>query len=139
MLEGVDVLDAPVVVRGSVAVPEVVITLTDSRSEVSGVLQGPDGRALADDTIIVFAADPQFWTPRSRRAQATRPATDGSFSVRDLPAGEYVIAAVADVEPGQWRDPQFLAELAPYGIRFSLADGEKKVQNIRIGGLYSTR
>ena len=31
----------------------------------------------------------RFWTPQSRRIQSTRPATDGRFSFRNLPAGEY--------------------------------------------------
>lgn len=140
MLGGVDLLDAPLTIRPGETVSGLVITMTDVRSEISGVLQGSDGRALADDTIIVFAADRQFWTPLSRRTQATRPGTDGRFSVMDLPAGDYIIAAVSDVEPGQWKDPQFLADIAPYGVKISLADGEKKVQDIRIGGgSYSTR
>lgn len=139
LFDGVDLLDKPLAVRPGDAMTGLVIALTDVRSDVSGVLTGQDGRGLADDTIIIFAADSQFWTPMSRRTVATRPGTDGRFSIRDLPAGDYILAAVSDVEPGQWRDPQFLSELAPYGVKISLTDGEKKVQNLKINGGYSTR
>jgi len=133
-LNGVDLLDAPLTVTSGEAITGVVVTLTGARSEIRGTLQAADGRPLADDTIVVFSADPRFWTPLSRRTQVVRPATDGSFSVRDLPAGEYLIAALADVESGQWHEATFLAELAPYGIKVALGDGETKAQNIRVGG-----
>jgi hypothetical protein len=43
-----------------------------------------------------------------------------------LPAGNYLIAAVDDVQDGQWYDPDFLAELKPRAQRLSLAEAESK-------------
>jgi hypothetical protein len=45
-----------------------------------------------------------------------------------------LIAAVNDVEQGQWFDRSFLAQLEPAARRVTLADGEKKVQSFKIGG-----
>ena len=39
-----------------------------------------------------------------------------------------------DVEPGEWFDPAFLQRLAPGAMRITIGDGEKKVQDIRLGG-----
>jgi hypothetical protein len=50
----------------------------------------------------------------------------------NLPAGEYYIVAVTDVEQGQWYDPAFLAELVGASARITLGDGEKKTQSLRI-------
>ncbi len=82
----------------------------------------------------MFPADKTLWGPQSRRIVSARPATDGHFRVANLPPGEYLIAAVNDVEQGQWFDPSFLAELEPAARHVTLADGEKKIQSFKIGG-----
>ena len=87
-----------------------------------------------DYTIIVYPADREYWTPQSRRIQSSRPGTDGSFIFRNLPAGEYRVSAVLDPEPGTWYNPQFLQQLETQSMRVTLGPGEKKVQNLRVGG-----
>jgi hypothetical protein len=49
-----------------------------------------------------------------------------------LPPGEYFLTAVTDAEQNEWFDPQFLAQLVPASIKVTIADGEKKVQDIRV-------
>jgi hypothetical protein len=51
-----------------------------------------------------------------------------------MPPGDYLIGAVTDIEPYQWFDPAFLAQLASAAVKIPLREGEKKVQNISIGG-----
>lgn len=118
---------------GAVGNSEIVITLTDARSAITGTLQGPDGTPVNDYSVLVFSADRTFWRPMSRRTQIVRPNSSGVYSLRDLPEGDYLIVALADVEAGQWHSADFLAELAPFAIKVSLADGEKRKQDIRIG------
>jgi hypothetical protein len=72
--------------------------------------------------------------PQARRITATRPGTDGRFTFRGLPAGEYRLTAVTDVEPGEWYDPAFLNQLSSVSIPISLSEGERKVQDIRLAG-----
>jgi hypothetical protein len=83
---------------------------------------------------VIFPADQELWAPQSRRIQAVRPGADGAYLIRNLPAGNYLLAAVDDVEPGEWFDPAFLQRLAPSAIRLAIADGEQKAQDIRVGG-----
>lgn len=124
---------------GAANIGDVVITLTDARSEISGTLQATDGTPVSDYSVLVFSADRQFWRPMSRRTQVVRPASNGRFAVRDLPEGDYLIVALNDIETGQWHSADFLAELAPFAVKVTLGDGEKKVRNLKIGGGYSTR
>ena len=49
-----------------------------------------------------------------------------------MAAGEYFISAVTDVDQGEWLDPAFLAQLVGASTKFTLAEGEKKVQSLRI-------
>jgi hypothetical protein len=42
---------------------------------------------------------------------------------------------VTDLEDGRWNDPAFLAALAASSpIEITVAEGDRKVQDIRIGG-----
>ena len=134
MVNGVDASDVSFDIKGNENIENVVVTLTDRPAEISGVLQNSAGQPAPEYGLIVFSADPRFQVARSRRTQYVRPDITGRFIVRDLPAGDYLISAVTDVENGQWNDPAFIAELAQSSpIKVSVVEGDKKVQDIRIG------
>ena len=129
---GRDVLDTTLEVKPGDELSSGIVSFTSQSTELSGMLQDNAGKPVADYTIVVFASDRRYWTPMSRRIQATRPSTDGRFSFRNLPAGEYRLMAVVDPEPGEWFDPAFLDQVAGATMPVSLGDGERKVQDIRI-------
>lgn len=133
-VNGRDTLDFPLDIRPSENISGALLTFTDRTQELSGTLQDATGKPTADYTVIVFSADNHYWTPQSRRIVATRPGTDGTFTFRNLPAGQYRLTAVTDAEQGEWFDPSFLSQLIGASISFTIADGEKKVQDIRLAG-----
>ena len=130
----VDALDVPVEVRLGQNFDNVVITFTDRPAELSGALQTPAGVVASDYFIIVFATDRAQWGPQSRRTVMARPTTAGRYSVRNLPPGEYYFAAVTDVLPNEWFDPAFLELLVPAAKKLTIAEGEQKMNDFRIGG-----
>jgi hypothetical protein len=132
MIGGQDTLDFPFEVKPNQNVSGAVVTFGDQQAELSGTLLDGRGAPATDYTIIVFAADQKYWTPTSRRIRTARPATDGGFTVRTLPPGEYRLATVVDPEPGVWTDPDYLGQLDAASISIRLAAGEKKVQNVRL-------
>ena len=134
VVSGQDTLDVPFEVKPNQSVINAVLTFTDRQTEVTGTLVDAKGQPAADYTIIVYPADREYWLPQSRRIQSSRPGTDGSFTFRNLPAGDYRVSAVLDPEPGTWYDPQFLQQLEAQSMRVTLGPGEKKVQNLRVGG-----
>jgi hypothetical protein len=134
MYEGTDLLDFPIEIGPNQSLRDVVLTYTARTQELSGTIQDTSGRPTADFTIVVFPTDTRFWLPQSRRISATRPGTDGRFTFRGLPPGSYRLTAITDVEPGEWFDPDFLAQLASVSIPISLSEGESKVQDIRLAG-----
>jgi hypothetical protein len=62
-----------------------------------------------------------------------KPAADGKYIVQAVPAGEYLVAAVADADPDEVYDPAFLEQISRSAIRISIGEGEKKNQDLRIG------
>ena len=108
------------------------VTFSDRVSELSGRLESTDGAPAPDHFILAFSTDRGRWTPLSRRVRQSRPATDGRFSIRGLPSGDYFLAAVTDVEPGEWFDPAFLSQLVPAAVKVTVRDAEETIQNLRI-------
>jgi len=132
VFNGRDTLDFPMDVRPGESIEGGVITVVPRLAEITGQLQHDANQPATGYTVIVFTADQQYWTPQSRRIQGVRPATDGRFSVRNLPGGEYRLVAVTDVEAGQWFDPAFLRELLPASMAMTLAEGERREQALQV-------
>jgi len=133
-VEGQDSLDFPIEVKPNQSITSAIVTFVDRQSELNGIIVNEKAQPVPDYSLIVYPADQRFWTPQSRRIQSTRPATDGRFSFRNLPAGEYRLVPVYDPEPGSWFDPAFLQQLESASVRVSIADGEKKEQHLRVPG-----
>jgi len=73
-----------------------------------------------------------LWAWQSRRIQAARPSSDGKFTFRNLPAGDYLLGAATEVEQYQWFERAFLTELSPASAKVTLGEGERKVQGIQL-------
>ena len=127
---GRDALDATVDVAEDVS--GVSIVLTNRLTEVSGAILDGTGRPAPEYFIVIFPEDQKLWTWQSRRIQRMRPASDGKFIFRNLPAGEYLIGAVTDLEQNQWYEPAFLSQMLGRSVKITLADGDRKVQDIRL-------
>jgi hypothetical protein len=131
---GQNVTDAPLEIRPREEPPEIVITFTDKVTEISGTLFDAAGRPNSDLSIIMFPGNREFWRQGSRRIRPVRPASDGKFKLAGLPAGEYYLAAVTDYEYTDLWDASFLEQLTAGAFKITLGEGEKKVQDIRMGG-----
>jgi len=103
-----------------------VVTFTDRSTEVSGLVvdlkSQPDTGAL----VVVMPADSQSWRESiapSRRVRSARTTTTGSYSLKDLPPGEYFIAAVSDAAVDNWQEPKTLDSISRVAARITLGEG----------------
>jgi hypothetical protein len=108
-----------------------VVTFTNRTSEITGVLTNALNAPVPRQTILLFPADREQWIPESRRIQVALTGGDGRYAFRGLVKGDYRIAAVTDLEPGQEFDREFLRRLAGASVAITLGEGDRKTQNLQ--------
>ena len=129
-----DLFDGEVVVTAGRDVTNVVVTFADRRTEMSGALSTAAGESVAGLFIVAIPADRALWQPSSRRMRSTRSGTDGRWTIRDLPPGDYLVGALSDLGDDDLRDRAFLEALAAAAVRVTLGDGASVPLDLRIGG-----
>jgi hypothetical protein len=132
--DGRDLFDDEVVVAEGRELTDVVLTFADRRTEISGALSTPAGDSVVGLFIVAIPVDRSLWQPSSRRMQSTRSATDGRWTIRDLPPGDYLVGALSDLGDDDLRDRVFLEALAAAAVRVTLGDGASVRLDLRIGG-----
>jgi hypothetical protein len=68
----------------------------------------------------------------SGRPAAVRPSADGRYTFRNVPPGDYLVAAVEDAEQGEWYDPAFLQALIGSSIKVTISEGEQTTQDLKL-------
>ena len=130
VVNGRDMLDAPLDLRQGAG--DAVVTFSDRASEIAGRITDPQGAPAPEAYAVVFAADRSTWFFNSRRVAAVHPGRDGQFAIRNLPPGEYRIAAALELDPGEWFDPSVLERLLPAATLLTIAGPERKTIDLTI-------
>jgi hypothetical protein len=130
VVNGRDILDAPLDLQQGT--DQAVITFTDRASEITGMLKDAQGAPAPEAYAVAFSTDRAAWFFNSRRVAAVRPGRDGQFSIRNLPPGQYRLAAAADLDQGEWFDPLVLERLLPAAAAITITGVEKTVRDIVI-------
>jgi Carboxypeptidase regulatory-like domain len=134
-LNGRDLADVPIDLKPGERVTDVVITFTDRGTEISGTLLDAAGRPAPGYYVVLFSTDESAWTQGSRRVPApARAATDGRYRFAGLPAGTYFLAAVTNIDAADLADAALLKQLAAAATTVTLAEGEKKSQDLKFSG-----
>jgi hypothetical protein len=129
-IDGRDVADIPFDLRQEPTI--VTVTFTDRWSGVRGSVSGSSGR---DSTalVLVFPTDRDAWGSTGlspRRVRSTRASRTGEYSF-NLPPGDYYVVAIPEEYSSEWQDPDFLDVMSRAAARVTIAEGERKVQDLR--------
>ncbi len=106
------------------------ILVTRRTAEISGrVIDAPGAR------VYVFPADSKRWEAWMRGSAST--SDTGSFTVRSLVDGEYLIAAIsaadqAAITAARWRSQELHAQLAKIAERITLLENDRRVIDLRV-------
>jgi hypothetical protein len=91
---GQEAADLPITLLPRGDSGDLLITLTDRPTELAVRLLDASGRPTSSERVVAFAVDQRYWWPASRRVQTAIPDPDGRYAFKDLPAGQYCVAAL---------------------------------------------
>ena len=128
---GTEVADVPFELRPGQNVDTVTIVLSDRAAEIGGTVRDAGHTGTGGMTVIAFATEPQYWRAQSRRIATARTGAAGEYRIRGLPAGDYYLLGVDNVEQGEWFDPAYLDSVKDRATRVTIAEGERKTQDLR--------
>ncbi len=133
IVDGRDVADEPLDVRNGQTISRVQVVLTDRLATVAGSVTDAHNQPVFGYTVVLFSTDSSTWRPQSRMIEAVQPDQTGAYRFRGMPPGDYFLAAVDDVERGEWFDPSFLQTLQPGAVRVTVGDGGTVAQDLKVG------
>ena len=128
--QGRDVVDVPFDLRPGERRERITLVLTDRASRVVGIVQDEDGNAVTDRAIVALPVNPAFWRPGSRHVRLTYPDLSGRHEIIGLPAGLYLVAAVAGIDRADLYDLAVFQEIAAAGSETLVEAGETAMLDI---------
>jgi hypothetical protein len=108
--DGKDYADVTLEIRNGQKIAGVTIVISNKLPTVHGRLIDEKG-AAAEGTVILFPEEPAKWSEGARLVKTARPDPSGTFEIRLVPPGDYLIAPIDYVQNGAWDDPEFLKSL----------------------------
>jgi hypothetical protein len=130
-LDGREITDQPIEVK-SENVNGLNVIFTDKISSLKGSVRDARSNAASDVTVILFPADERLWLPQSRQIVTARTDSAGSYQLSPVPAGEYLVVAVEDVDQGEWFDPTYLDQIRSRATKIRIEEGEQRTQDLKV-------
>jgi len=103
-----------------------VVTVTDKSATIQGTTTRKDGSPALDAAVVVFPVEQnqrKAWGFNPERHGSVQASQAGIFKMDNLPAGDYLLAAVPRQFSGCWQDEDCLARLAPSATRIRVEWG----------------
>jgi hypothetical protein len=123
--DGRDVLESGLSVTDDSAGSSLVITVSATPTRVYGDVRYEDQRPASEFLVVAFPADKALWSADSRRLMIRSVAAGGSYELRGLPAGEYLVGLVG-VDSAADVDRHVLELLAGQAHHVTVQAGEAR-------------
>lgn len=137
--KGRDISDGGLDVHSGQELRDVLVTITDAATEVSGAVKDEGGRAAPDAMVLIMPSPTETWTRTSRRFRLLRTDASGRFQVRGLPPGEYRAVATYDLDESETYRRDLLRELARDGVPLSIGDRQRRAVDLPLVSLPAAR
>jgi len=103
-----------------------VVTVTQGATRLQGFARR-DGKGVAGAMVVLVPAGMTALEGLARRDQSD---SDGSFSLRDVVPGNYIVVAIEDGWELDWTQPQVIGRYLPHGIPVTVTDKEGKLTTL---------
>jgi hypothetical protein len=100
------------------------IVLSNTGARIDGTVLDVADRRVREFAVVAFSANRAHWFAGSRYVRWAATSPNGAFDVGDLPPGDYLVAAVDALPPGDWQAIDGLDALVPRATRVTLRDGQ---------------
>ena len=121
--DGRDIADTAITGPSGGSLSGVQLIVSNRVANLTGQVMNDAGAPVGDGTVVLFVADSTRWFETSRHVRSTRPDQHGRYEFKDLPPGDYFLAAVDYLEDGALNDPDVVRALVPYAQKIALAEG----------------
>jgi hypothetical protein len=101
--------------------------ITTRHPELKGVVVDHENNRIGSGSVVIFPADRSKWKSPARWSRWVKPNHAGTFLVDDLPAGDYLAIASADVDDAVWSNEEYLDRLRDDATRVALRDHETTI------------
>ena len=132
MLAGKDVADVPFDIGVGQDIAGLVVTFSDVQTELAGLLMDGAGRPAPQLYVVLFPTDKAMWMPGSRRIRSLRSSESGAYTIAGMPSGEYYLCALTELDVSLQFEPSYLEQFVASSIKLTLAEGEKKRQDLQV-------
>ena len=121
-----EVTDVPIDIRAGQTLPDVTIVISNRLPAVGGSVTDAQGRP-ADGPVVLFPADAAKWHETAGSLRSVRADQAGTYRFDAARPGDYLIAAVEQMEPWQVNDPEFLEGLRERATKVTIGDEPAKL------------
>jgi hypothetical protein len=123
-VNGRSLLDEPVEFKGNEALTGVRAVLTMRHPVLRGVIVDHESNRVTSGSVVIFPEDRSKWRSPARWSRWVKPNHAGTFLIDDLPAGDYLAIASADVDDAVWSNEEYLDRLREGATRVALQDDD---------------
>jgi hypothetical protein len=133
-LDGREITDQPIEVK-SENVSGLNVIFTDKISSLKGTVRDARNNGAIDVTVIMFPSDERLWLPQSRQIITARTDSSGSYHLSAVPAGDYLVVAVEEVDQGEWFDPAYLDQIRSRASKIKIEEGDQRTQDLKVASM----
>jgi hypothetical protein len=133
-LGGRDVSEEPFELNGT-DLTDLVLRFTDQISTLSGVVQNDRGRAGSEAVVIAVPADFALREGRPLlpfRRLNVKVKPDGTFTTNGLLPGDYLVAAVDEVQAGDWQQMDLMKAIFSGGAPVTIREGQRTTVALKV-------
>lgn len=106
------------------------ITIAGPGGLVEGTVRDAKKEPVADSHVVLIPAMDRRRSLNQFRAVVTD--QNGTFSIGNVPPGDYGLLAWEDVDPGAWLDPEFLKDFELRATKITVVGGGSSATDIRV-------